>query len=578
MSPEERLKASFSLFLAYVWVRVLRLPKPTRVQRDIADFLANGPRRRFIAAFRGVGKTFLTAAYIVWRLWNNPELKIMVVSANERFATKVASFVHTLINAEDVVSRDAVPWAELRARTGQKNSTLEFDVGPASPSKDPSVFAVGITGQMTGGRADLILFDDIEVPSNSETEAQRDKLRDRAGEAEAILKPDGEIITLGTFQSMQSIYRSLKSRGFVMRIWPGRYPKADKLHLYEDLAPMLRADLEANPSLGKSVASTLGGAPTDPERFTEQDLMERETGWGEAGFQLQFMLDTSLTDAERFPLKTRDLMVMDVPLEVAPARVVWGSSPELAHKELDNIGFDGDRLFRPMHISNDFQPFTGSVMDIDPSGRGADETAYVVTKFLNGFVFIRRWGGFRDGHSEETLKALAEIARDEKVSLVRVEGNFGDGMFSRLLEPHLRRAGHNVPVDTHKVSGQKELRIINLVRPALQQHRIVLDRTLAQADLSSARLGTEESGSQYSALYQLTHISQARGSLPKDDRIDVLAMALAYWAPYMNADAKEAEEKAKQRADREFERQLFGSLVLRPGRSGPSRGRGRRAR
>ena len=104
----------------------------------------------------------------------------MVVSANERFATKVAAFVHTLINAEDRVSREDVPWAELRARTDQKNSTLEFDVGPASPSKDPSVFAVGITGQMTGGRADLILADDIEVPSNSETEAQREKLESRA--------------------------------------------------------------------------------------------------------------------------------------------------------------------------------------------------------------------------------------------------------------------------------------------------------------------------------------------------------------------------------------------------------------
>lgn len=580
-TPEEQLKSSFLLFLTYVWVRVLRLPRPTRVQKDIAEFLATGPRKRFIAAFRGVGKTFLTAAYIVWRLWKDPELKIMVVSANERFATKVASFVHTLINAEDTVTREEVPWAELRARAGQKNSTLEFDVGPAAASKDPSVFAVGITGQMTGGRADLILADDIEVPSNSETEAQREKLEGRAEEFAAILKPDGEVIYLGTFQSMQSIYRRLRQKGYAMRLWPARYPTREKAHLYEDtLAPMLKRDLEANPELAKATASTLGGAPTDPERFSELDLMERETEYGPAGFQLQFLLDTSLSDAERFPLKTRDLIVMDVPQDVAPARVVWGSGPDLVLKDLDNVGFDGDRLHRPMYRSDDFLPWGGSVMDIDPSGRGADETAYVVTKFLNGLVYITAWGGFRDGHSEATLASLARIARTQNVNLVRVEGNFGDGMFSRLLEPHLRRAGHIVPIEDHKVTGQKEHRIMGLVRPVLQQHRLVIDTSVARNDLVAARSGSAETPTaEYSSLYQLTHLTEARGSLKHDDRMDVLAHALAYWSGYLNADAEEAERKIREREEAKFRADLVNSAIFGSNRRrAVARGRGRPGR
>ncbi len=587
MTPEEKLKGSFALFLWFVWTRVLRLPKPTRIQLDIADFLANGPRKRFIAAFRGVGKTFLTAAYIVWRLWREPDLKIMVVSANERFATKVAAFVHTLINAEDSFTRDPVPWAELQAKPGQKNSTLEFDVGPSSPSKDPSVFAVGITGQMTGGRADLILSDDIEVPGNSETEAQREKLEGRAEEFAAILKPDGEVIYLGTFQSMQSIYRRLVEKGYAMRLWPARYPKADKLHLYGDtLAPMLKADLDRDPGLMKTQGSSLGGAPTDPERFSEVDLIERETEWGAAGFQLQFMLDTSLSDAERFPLKTLDLIVMDVPRDVAPVRVAWGSSPDKVHKDLDNVGFDGDRLYAPIFVSGDFQPFGGSVMDIDPSGRGRDETSYIVTKFLNGIVFVRRWGGFRDGHSEATLRRLAEIAKEEKVNLVRAEGNFGDGMFLRLLEPHLRKVGYPVATEDHKVSGQKEVRMMGLIRPALQQHRIVVDTTVVREDIQAARAASailkgDQRGSamETSGLYQLTHLTEARGALRHDDRIDVLAMALAYWSGLMNADAHEAELKLKEAELKEFERMIWESRVL-PLRRQPvnTRARGRRRR
>lgn len=583
LSAEERLKASFLLFLSYVWVRVLRLPKPTRIQNDIADYLANGPRRRFIAAFRGVGKTFLTAAYIVWRLWKNPDLKIMVVSANERFAAKIAAFIHVMINAEDVQSGEPVPWSELKARSKQKNSTMEFDVGPAMPDKDYSVSAFGITGQITGGRADLILFDDIEVPNNSETEAMREKLTDRASEAAAILKPDGEVVYLGTFQSMASIYRTLRNKGYGMRLWPARYPTKEKLHLYEDtLAPILKEDIAQDPALMTPAATTLGGAPTDPARFTELDLMEREVEWGVGGFQLQFMLDTSLVDADRFPLKTRDLIVMDTARDVAPARVAWGSSPEQQIKDLDNIGFDGDRLFRPIYKSDEWIPYTGSLLEIDPSGTGQDETAYAVTKFLNGHVYLRQWGGMVDGHSDATLQRLAEIAKEEGVNLIRIEANFGDGMFSRLLEPHLRRIGYKVAIEDHKVHGKKEERIISTVRPALQAHRIVIDTSLVRKDLEEARsVGNEGAGAsraERAGLYQLTHMSSAKGALRKDDRIDVLSNSLAYWAQYMNADAEEAERRMEQKAQADFEKAIFGSAIfpIHGARTPRPRGRGRR--
>lgn len=580
LSAEEQLKGSFLLFLWYVWTRVLSLPVPTRIQKDIARFLEEGPRKRFIAAFRGVGKTFITGAYIVWRLWKEPNLKILVVSANETFAGKVAGFVHQLINAIDIDTGEPVPWAELAARPGQRDSTLNFDVGLAGPDKDPSVFALGINGQLPGTRADLILSDDVEVPTNSETEAQREKLEGRTGEYAAILKPGGEVVYLGTFQSMQSIYRSLRSKGYAMRLWPARYPLAEKLPLYEGtIAPMLREDIERDPSLMKPVGSTLGGAPTDPQRFDDVDLMEREVEWRKAGFQLQFMLDTSLTDAERYPLKTRDLILMDVAPTMAPRNIIWGSGPQQVVKDIDNVGFDGDRLHRPVYISEDWQPYTGTLLEIDPSGRGRDETAYVVTKFLNGLVFIRQWGGFRDGHSETTLAALADIAVTEKVSLVRVEGNFGDGMFTRLLEPHLRRAGYKGGVEDHKVTGNKEHRMMANIRPALQSHRLVLDTSLARKDTLASRDGGRPL--EYGSLYQLTHLTEQRGGLKHDDRVDVLSNALDYWAQYMGLDAKAEEEKAHQREVKAFHEALKASSVLTPRPSphrGRQRGQGRRVR
>lgn len=559
MTSREILQGDFLRFLWLVWTRLLLLPKPTRIQLDIAKFLVGGERRRFIQAFRGVGKTFLTAAYVVWRLWKQPDLKIMIVSANEAFATEIAQFIRQIIEHE--VGDDL--WCELRPKPGQRQSALVFDVGPAKADKSPSVKAVGITGQLTGSRADIVISDDVEVVKNSETETMREKLVTKTAEYAAILKPGGEIIYLGTPQSEQSIYRGLPEKGYEVRVWPARYPLRDKLANYGGfLAPILQKDLESNPELMKPVASTLGGAPTDPDRFNDMDLMERESEYRAAGFLLQYQLDTTLSDAERYPLKTRDLIVMDADIKVAPGRVVWGSSPDLAIKDLENVGFDGDRLYRPMHISDEFLPYTGSVMHIDPSGRGRDRTTYVVTKFLAGYIFVTKWGGFQDGYSPETLAALAEISRDQEVNLIVPEDNFGDGMFGKLLEPYVNSV-RPCRIEGIRVHGQKELRVIGALEPVMKQHRLVIDTNVLRSDLKQQVV--------HSGLFQMTHIQNARGALKHDDMIDVLAMGVGHWAEYLNADAKKLEADRKAKADAEWEARIFEGAFGRTFKS-PAKG------
>lgn len=550
MTETEILKGSFLKFIWYLWTRVLRLPEPTRVQKDIAKFMETGPRKRFISAFRGVGKTFLVAAYCVWRLWNNPNLKIVIVSANEDFATEIATFIKMLIHADPL-------WGELRTKRNQRSSARAFEVGAAAdtPDKSPSVKAVGITGQITGSRSDLLISDDVEVPKNSATESMRELLKARTKEYADIAKVGSEIIYLGTPQTQESIYRDLPSKGYDVRIWPARYPDPKRIAGYRGtLAPLIMNDLERNPDLGKLVASSLGGAPTDPNRFNEEELMNREMEHSSASFLLQYQLDTSLSDGEKYPLKTKDLIVTGVSTKIAPVQLAWGSSPDQVIKELSNVGFDGDRFHRPMFVSPEFVPYTGSVMHIDPSGRGKDETAYCVTKFLNGFIYLTRWGGFRDGYGVETLTALAEISKEEEVNLIMCEDNMGDGMFRRLLEPVVAKV-RPCPVDGYKVSGQKEARIIAALQPILRQHRLVVSQTVVEDDLRGEDLVRK-------GFYQLTHMTNQRGALKHDDRVDVLAAAARHWADYLNADAQKALEDHRRKEEEKWEREFFsGNFV-----------------
>jgi hypothetical protein len=549
------MREDFRRFLWYVWIKVLLLPVPTRLQYDIAHYLATGPRRRMIQAFRGVGKSYITAAYIVWRLWLNPDEKIMVVSANEDFAKEISGFIRKILMGCDFL-------VELRPKADQRDNIQAFEVGLAQTSKSPSVKAVGITGQLTGSRATIVLFDDVEVPKNSATETQREKLEKLTGEAADVLVPGGEIIYLGTPQSIQSIYRKLPSKGYQVRIWPARYPKVADIAKYDgNLAPVLLADLEADPSLhNPQNGSDLAGAPTDPKRFTHMELVEREVEKGRSEFMLQFQLDTRLADEDKYPLKLRDLIVMDIDKEVAPAKVVWASGPDQRIRDFENVGLDGDGWFAPMHISDRFEPFHGAVMFIDPSGKGTDETTYCVTKMLHGQVFVRRWGGLLDGYSPDTLEQLARIAKDEGVNLVKVEENFGSGMFTALLSPVMNRI-HPCQIEEYRVTGQKETRIIGKLEPALSSHRVVIDRSLVVASLKG------DTTNIYDGFFQLTRLTRDRGSLKHDDRIEILSEAVAHWQEQLKVDQEKAEKRARDRAMEEEIRkmQLAAGVRLRGG-------------
>jgi hypothetical protein len=403
------LKDDFRKFLFVVWKHI-GLPDPTPIQYDIAYFLQHGPNKIAIEAFRGVGKSFITSAYVLWRLYNNPQLKFLVVSASKSRADAFSTFTIRLIMEMDIL-------AHLRPREEQRNSRIEFDVGPAKADQSPSVKSVGITGQITGSRADEIIADDVEVLNNAATADMREKLIERTKEFSAVLKPlpEARTIYLGTPQTEDSIYNKLPET-FTTRIWPALIPTKEESEKYgDDLAPYIRKLMSTRPE----------GTTTDPERFSDMDLAARQAEYGRAGFSLQFMLNTSLSDDDRYPLKVRDLVIMDIAKDKAPMKINWLPDYKRELKDLPNLAMAGDRFYSPASVDDTFAEYTGAVMSIDPSGRGKDETGYAVVKMLNGYLFVTRAGGLPGGYDNATLTQLAKIAKEESVNHIVIEANFG---------------------------------------------------------------------------------------------------------------------------------------------------------
>lgn len=131
----------------------------TEVQEDIAEYMQSGPRLRMVMAQRGEAKSTLAALYAVWRIMQVPSTRVLIVSGGETQASEVATMIVRIIMRWDVFE-----YLQPDRSAGDKTSITDgFDVhwslrNPAD--KSPSIACVGITANLQGKRADLLIPDD----------------------------------------------------------------------------------------------------------------------------------------------------------------------------------------------------------------------------------------------------------------------------------------------------------------------------------------------------------------------------------------------------------------------------------
>ena len=529
----EALQEDFKLFLQALWGQ-LELPTPTRAQYAIADYLQYGPKRLQIQAFRGIGKSWITGAFVLWTLFKDKEKKIMIISASKERADNMSIFLQKLIIE--------TPWlSHLQPKSDDSRwSRISFDVN-CSPHQAPSVKSVGITGQLTGSRADLMILDDIEVPGNSMTEMMREKLLQLCTEAESILTPkdDSRIMYLGTPQTVFTVYRKLAERNYRPFVWPARFPRS--LSNYEGLiAPQLQEDIDQGAEKWQV---------TDPDRFNDEDLIEREAAMGRSNFMLQFMLDTSLSDAEKFPLKMADLIVTSVNPTTAPESIVWCSDPKNVIRDAPTVGLPGDYFYSPMQLQGDWGDFSETICSVDPSGRGSDETAACYLSQRNGILYLHEMRAYRDGYSDNTLLDILKGCGKYNVTKLVIETNFGDGIVAELFKKHLVNTKQGIDVEEVRANVRKEDRIIDTLEPVLNQHRLVVDRSVVDWDYSSNKQAPPEERLLYMLFYQMSRMCREKGAVKHDDRLDCLAQGVKYFTDVL---AISAQEQIAFRRNEEF--------------------------
>lgn len=538
--------ASFELYLRLKW-KWLGLPPPTELQLEIAEFYQrDGIPRKIIQGFRGIAKTWIVASYAEWRWLNNPDYRIMIVSGNQQKADEISNFIKRCIEEFPLLkSLKHAPHEKYTAVWGVK----QFNVRGAPPDVAPSCKSASISGMITGSRAHEVIGDDVEIPGNSATVMSREKLVKQVEEFESILLPGGKVTLLGTPQTEETVYRVFETRGYEVRRWIAEVPTPKTYPQYHGTL---------SPRIKKMFDDGMFEAPTEPTRFPTEVLLQKKAGMSLATYKLQFMLDTSLSDADKYPLKLKDILVTPLTKEEVPVVLAHSSARDCVLNELPQVGFSGDYFVKPAFIGDKWKAIENKVLFLDPSGRGDNETALVIGGTVLGKIYLLKVAGYLDGYSDETLDNILQLAQEYNVTKIVFEDNFGDGMFGKVLRSRMKV--YKVKVEGISAHGNKEKRIIDTLEPLLRQHKLVVDYSVAQEDTIDFDMDTRA----YSLFYQLSRATYQRGCLKYDDRIDVLAAMVSYYAKSMVVDADATlEQYEREKRQKAFNDMLDKSILFK---------------
>lgn len=574
----------------------------TPIQRDICKYMQYGPNKRMVQAQRGEAKSTISCFYAIWLEIQDPTTRVLIVSGGGNMAGDISNMITSMI-----MNWTLLCWLRPDTTKGDRDSSTRFDVHRdlKGVDKSASVTAIGITASLQGLRADLIIADDVETQKNSLTQSNRETLALLTKEFSA-LSIKGNVLYLGTPQTKDSVYRQLPSRGYDVKVWTGRYPTNDELERYGagvQIAEIIMDALLADPSLqtGGGIDGTRG-QPTDPTHINEELLVDKEYEFGPEGFNLQYMLDTTLADEMRTKIKLSDIPVYQCYTELVPERVVRSNAldhkvPSIPHKE-SNFS-----LYYATGVSNEHKTFEEIVASVDPAGSGGDEISYAIGGATNSYIYLLGFGGYRGGTKTENInKVLDRLARN-KVQTLYIENNMGHGtvvdlflaevnsiklllkqqdqdMLDRVYTTGLTLVEYSKYINSLGIIGyynttNKERRIIDTISPVTRRGKLVLSYEAIAEDWECCKAHPIGSQLQYSGLYQLGNITYDKGSLVHDDRADACQKIVEVLRKHLSVDEAVLEDKRNHEQAMEFIRNPMGYNSNQLASMGISKRRGR---
>jgi hypothetical protein len=192
------------------WIDILEAREPSYTHPSMVYEPASPKRLLLNVPPEHAKSTVITVNYCVYRIAMDPNIKITIVSKTQERAKEYLYSIKQRLSHER--------WAKMQAVYGSTGGWKEdADTWKAdriylsrdSTEKDPTVQALGVGGQITGARSNLIILDDVVTTSNAhEWEKQLLWLQ---RDVVTRLGDNGKLLIVGTRIAANDLYREIRN-------------------------------------------------------------------------------------------------------------------------------------------------------------------------------------------------------------------------------------------------------------------------------------------------------------------------------------------------------------------------------
>ena len=161
---------------------------------------------------RGHMKSKLAAYRTAWYVTKHPETTVLYVSATADLAEKQLYAIKQIIDSP-IYRRY---WSNMiHPEEGKREKWAVAEIAVDHPQRklegirDATCKAVGLTSNTTGFHADIVVLDDIVVPSNAYSEDGREKVTNAYSQLASIENPGAEEWVVGTRYHPKDIYDTM---------------------------------------------------------------------------------------------------------------------------------------------------------------------------------------------------------------------------------------------------------------------------------------------------------------------------------------------------------------------------------
>lgn len=404
------------------------------IHLKMADWLERSWRgkkvRLLLMAFRSSGKSTIAGLFAAWLLYINPALRILVLAADFSLAKKMVRNVRRILERHPLTS-------DIKPTKAEQWASDRFTVNRDLELRDPSMLARGITSNITGSRADIIICDDVEVPNTCDSPEKRENLRDLLMETEYVMVPEGTKLFIGTPHNYNTIYAD-----------------APRHELGEDEVFLQDFERMVIPVHDEE------GVSAWPERFSAENIERIKRTSGPNRFSSQMLL--------------RPVNIADGKLDPAALQFYGGTINYI--KELDRLEICG----RPMVSAHGYW---------DPAfGRGGGDAsvfAAVYTdedgqRWLHELKYLELDNFSDEDEATQQCRQVAFQAQLLRLPVVAVETNGIGKLLPQILRREIAKKGAPCAVKEIDNRRAKDLRILEafdvvLAAKALHVHERVRD-------------------------------------------------------------------------------------------------------